>query len=310
MMQERGIVSILKGREVPILLNTGAQRAGAAQSAALIQSFGQAGVHARLVRVQPSRLRLTLTRLLELDTPVVAVAGGDGTISAGAAIMAGTAAVLVPVPLGTQNHFARRYGLATLAAVAHALRAGTILRVPVGELNGRTFVNNASCGVYAHLVRHRERLRMLIPNGPAALLAALWVLARRPLLDLELEVNGSASHRRTAAAWVGIGRNSLRLPAPGDAAHAGDLLELVLPRPRSRMVLLALAHRLWRRLRQQQTAQDAELEILRAPAFALRSERLMPIALDGEVQFWSGPLHFQYRPDALRVLCLVTPDSA
>ena len=44
-------------------------------------------------------------------------------------------------------------------AVGHGRRRATSSRVDVGEVNGRTFVNNSSIGVYPDIVVERERLR-------------------------------------------------------------------------------------------------------------------------------------------------------
>jgi diacylglycerol kinase family enzyme len=308
MMRERGITSILAGRELPILLNARARGAHLLHRSALLERFSRAGVAARLLPLEPRALKPALMHELDGGAPAVGVAGGDGSISSAAALLPGSEVVLVPVPLGTHNHFARRYGLASIEAVARALRAGTVECVPVGELNGNVFVNNASCGAYAHLVRQRERLRPWVASGPAVVLAALWVAARRPLLALDLELNGEHLQRRTAALWVGIGRNSLRLPEPG--AFNSGVLELVLPRPDQRRALLALAYRLWRQVRTQQVARDAQLETMCAHAFTVRSQRPIPVAMDGEVMRWSSPLHFRYRPHALRVLALFAPPAA
>ena len=78
---------------------------------------------------------------------------------------------------------------------------------------------------------------------------------------------------------------------------------------RGRLMLTALAWRLWWRLKRHEKPEDRQLEMLRAPAFTLRARRAIDIATDGEVQRLPGPLHFRFHPDALRVLCLIAPDD-
>lgn len=290
-----------------MLLNTAAGGTGDERTAALLRAFQSVGVRVRLEHVGPTELVSALQHWRQGST-VVAVGGGDGSISTVADTLAGTETVLLPLPLGRHNHFAQRYGLASVEAAAYALRGGTIVTVPLGEVNGHHFLNNASCGVYPHLVRRRELLRPVLTPWPAALLALLMVVLQRPLLELEIEVAGSSIRRHAAALWIGIGHRSLRLPEPGDASKEGAVLEIVLPRPHGRLGLLGLAIRLWRRLRNQQTPIDPQLETLRADTFSLRAQRLIDIALDGELYAWPGPLHFRYHERALRVLCLVAPD--
>jgi diacylglycerol kinase family enzyme len=84
----------------------------------------------------------------------LAVAGGDGSVAAVAAVAVERDLPLVVVPTGTLNHFARDLGL----DLAHPLRvldvfyAGHDRRVDVGRINGRPFINNVSLGVYAEML--------------------------------------------------------------------------------------------------------------------------------------------------------------
>jgi diacylglycerol kinase family enzyme len=297
------------GAQLPLLLNSAAGSTPGASLEELTELFREAGVAPQIEVVEPAQLARTVRKLAESGVAAVAVGGGDGSISTAADALAGTSTILIPVPLGTLNHFATRYGLATVAAVAHALQSGTVITIPIGTVNDRHFVNNASCGFYAHMVRTRERLRPYLSKWPAAVIAALIVLARRPVLEVTVIANGTRVQRRTTAAWIGIGRHSLRLPEPGDATKEGHVLEIVLPRPLSRWALLELALRAWYRLRRHQKVNLSELEILRAPEIDLVSRHSIDIATDGEVQRMAGPLHFSYRAAALRVLCLVRPET-
>lgn len=82
---------------------------------------------------------------------VLGVAGGDGTVSAVAAVAADEGRPLVVVPAGTRNHFARDLGL-DLRDPGRALNAlvdGDPAQVDLGVLGPRVFVNNVSFGMYA-----------------------------------------------------------------------------------------------------------------------------------------------------------------
>jgi len=89
---------------------------------------------------------------------LIGVAGGDGTIATVAAVAARHDVPLLVVSAGTRNHFALDLGLdrADPARCLDALTDGVELRVDLGLVGTRTFVNNASFGAYAELVRSPE----------------------------------------------------------------------------------------------------------------------------------------------------------
>ncbi|MBY8880696.1 diacylglycerol/lipid kinase family protein [Actinacidiphila acidipaludis] len=82
---------------------------------------------------------------------VLGVAGGDGTVSAVAAVAAATDRSLLVVPAGTRNHFARDLGLDVRdpGLALGALADGEPVRVDLGAVGPRVFVNNVSFGMYA-----------------------------------------------------------------------------------------------------------------------------------------------------------------
>jgi diacylglycerol kinase family enzyme len=86
---------------------------------------------------------------------LLGVAGGDGTQALVAGIAAEHGLPFLVISAGTRNHFALDLGLdrEDPAAGLDALADGEELRVDLGTIGGRTFVNNASFGAYAEVVR-------------------------------------------------------------------------------------------------------------------------------------------------------------
>ena len=86
---------------------------------------------------------------------LLGVAGGDGTQALVAGIAAEHDLPFLVISAGTRNHFALDLGLdrEDPAACLDALTDGEELRVDLGIIGGRTFVNNASFGAYAEVVR-------------------------------------------------------------------------------------------------------------------------------------------------------------
>jgi|tagenome__1003787_1003787.scaffolds.fasta_scaffold20973673_3 diacylglycerol kinase family enzyme len=85
---------------------------------------------------------------------LLGVAGGDGTQALVAQVAAEHDVPFLVISAGTRNHFALDLGLDRTdpARCLEALRNGVEARIDLGEINGRTFVNNASFGAYAEIV--------------------------------------------------------------------------------------------------------------------------------------------------------------
>jgi diacylglycerol kinase family enzyme len=117
------------------------------------------------------------------DADALGIAGGDGSLAPVAEVALGRGLPFVCIPFGTRNHFARDIGLDRDDPVG-ALDAFVDRQervIDVGRANGRLFLNNVSLGIYAQLVRRRERHRRR--SDAFARLRAFAILAqhRRPL---------------------------------------------------------------------------------------------------------------------------------
>ena len=86
---------------------------------------------------------------------LLGVAGGDGTQALVAGIAAEHDLPFLVISAGTRNHFALDLGLnrEDPATCLDALTDGVELRIDLGIIGDRTFVNNASFGAYAEVVK-------------------------------------------------------------------------------------------------------------------------------------------------------------
>jgi diacylglycerol kinase family enzyme len=86
---------------------------------------------------------------------LLGVAGGDGTQALVAGVAAEHGIPLLVISAGTRNHFALDLGLdrEDPSRCLDALADGVELRVDLGVIGGRPFVNNASFGAYAAIVQ-------------------------------------------------------------------------------------------------------------------------------------------------------------
>jgi diacylglycerol kinase family enzyme len=146
-------------------------------------------------------------------TPVILVAGGDGTVGTIAGVLQSTETALGVIPLGTLNHFAKdlRIPMETAAAV-RTIAEDHRVRVDVGDVNGTSFVNNSSLGLYPDIVRERERRqrRLKASKRSAMLWAILAAMRRSPLLHLRLRLDDGERECRSPFVFVGNNRYTMQ----------------------------------------------------------------------------------------------------
>ena len=94
------------------------------------------------------------TKAVAEGCDLLGVAGGDGTQALVAGIAAEHDLPFLVISAGTRNHFALDLGLdrEDPSTCLDALTDGEELRIDLGIIGGRTFVNNASFGAYAEVV--------------------------------------------------------------------------------------------------------------------------------------------------------------
>ena len=263
----------------------------------------------RAVQVaEGSALGTLARRAVANGARLVVAGGGDGTVSTVAAALVGTEASLGILPLGTLNHFAKDLGIPLDAAGAAAVIAeGHTARVDVGEVNGRTFINNSSVGLYPSLVYHREKHEDQGRGRWVALALALsrvWRLYRR----VRVSVAAGGVSRQIRTPFVFVGNNEYHLEGVRIGARArldAGLLHVSMAPGLGRAEMLYV---LGRALAGRST--DDRLDTFSVPEFAIDARRRrVPVALDGEIALLPTPLRYRTRPGALRV-CVPDPAAA
>lgn len=106
--------------------------------------------------IEPESRQDMLRRLAaraESGTPVVAVAGGDGTLGVAATALCNTETILAPFPAGTMNVFSREMGVRQNFDYAlHILNRGRFRNVDLFAFNGQPFLQMAGIGADARAV--------------------------------------------------------------------------------------------------------------------------------------------------------------
>ena len=232
----------------------------------------------------------------------VIAGGGDGTIGTVAAALVDTGIPLGILPLGRSNHFARDLGIpATLEEGLEVIMAGRSANIDIGEVNGRTFVNNSSLGAYPFFVIDREsrRRRRGMQRPIALLLAGFRLLRLFPLRRFSVRSAERSEIFRTPCLFVGNNQYQLELSALGrrQRLDSGELW-IYIARQQTRLQLVWFTFRSLLGL----TDPASDLRIFHAGSVQIASRAdSVEVALDGEVLRMRSPLHYRIRPGSLRV---------
>jgi diacylglycerol kinase family enzyme len=108
---------------------------------------------------------------------VLAICGGDGSVSTAAGVAVESGLPLAVFPGGTFNHFAKDIDCDSAAKTIAAIKAGTAFRVDLVCFNDDNIViNTASIGAYPTFVQTRERFEHKISKPLATLYAMVHTL--------------------------------------------------------------------------------------------------------------------------------------
>lgn len=288
------------GVGMTVLVNA---RAGSSHADGTVEdALRNAGVEATVETASGGDdLRARATRGATRGDTLVA-AGGDGTVSAVASVAAEHAVPFGVLPLGTLNHFAKDAGIPGETDLAIAvLRGAGIRAVDLGEINGRTFINNVSLGIYPRMVWERNAEQQKGRRKWVAFGIALMRGWRRyRTLTVRLRIDGRVYIRRTPFVFIGNGRyeaEGLRLGAR-PALDSGVLSIFVAPYCGRFELLRVAARALAGRLED-----ESKFESFEAHEVTMETaRRRVSVALDGELVTMSPPLKCRIRPAALRLL--------
>jgi diacylglycerol kinase family enzyme len=229
---------------------------------------------------------------------VIGMAGGDGSQALVADVAARNDIALVVVPTGTRNHLALDLGLDRDDVVGALDAFGAAVERPVdlAQVNGRTFVNNVSLGLYAAIVRSPEYRDAKIETS----LNTLPQVLGRGSRPFDLRFTGPAGQPHVGAHVVQVSNNpygrtaGTRANRPAlDTARLGVIaLEIKDDRAAAAFLAAAGAGR---------PERFGGFDAWEPETFEVTSAGPIDMGLDGEAVQMASPLLFTLRPHALRV---------
>ncbi len=234
---------------------------------------------------------------------VVVAAGGDGTIRSVAEVAAGQPVQFAVVPCGTFNFFARTHQVPEDHEEALRLAVtGKAQPVRLGEINGRTFLINASLGLYAKAIEEREentkrfgRKRLVVI---ASMLATL--LKKHRLLHVILKTCGVDKLIKTPMVFIGNNALQLRsLALPVSKALKQDRLAVITLKPvRGWEMIRVIFRGIMKTLKNEE-----RLDQLSTDSLVIETKRkIQTVMLDGELFEMTSPFQIQSVPGALQMI--------
>jgi len=282
----------------PVLIMNPKSGGGKAERFHLVDECRRRGIEPIVLQPGDDLVQLAEDAIAD-GADVIGMAGGDGSQALVATVAARHDIPHVVVPAGTRNHFALDLGLDRddVVGALDAYADGVEHRIDLATVNGRVFVNNATCGLYAKIVQSpeyrdakRETAADMLPGllGPDA-------------VPLDLRFAGPDGTSYTSSHVILVSNNPY------------ELHTLMGRGTRERMdlgVLGVVAARIadandLRRF----VALEATGQIRRfpgwlewsAPEFRIDSGGPVEVGVDGEALVLDPPLVFRIRPGALRV---------
>ena len=261
------------------------------------------GMQARvLVTRGGDELALLAKRAVSEGNSRVAAGGGDGTVNAVAGTVVGTETALGVFPMGTLNHYAKDAGIPLdLEDAVRNFFTGAVIKVDVGEVNGRVFVNNSGTGIYPHLVRQREEQQRHGHTKRVAFVLALGsVLRRYTRLRVKLHMSeAEAVAQLTPFLFVGNNKYEVTGLEIGrrTSLTSGHLAVCMAPGAgRSNLIGMALRGLMGH-------VRDHELKTIEVEEISVEAPTpSISVSTDGEVSLMAAPLHYRIRPRALGVV--------
>ena len=282
----------------PVLLINPRSGGGKAERFALVELCRKKGIEPIVLQPGDDLPQLANDAIAH-GADLLGMAGGDGSQALAAAVASRHGIPFVVVPAGTRNHFALDLGLDRddVSGALDAYQDGVDKAVDLAEVNGRTFVNNASMGVYAKIVQSADYRDAKMQTTAAILPDLLGPMAK----PLDLRFTLPSGEEAVTAQLLLVSNNPYQLPRLGGGGMRERIDGGVLGIAFVRVDTAAEAKKLAALEAAGRARQFASWNDWTASEFEVRSAGLVEVGIDGEAVTLQPPLHFVSRPRALTV---------
>jgi len=234
----------------------------------------------------------------------IIASGGDGTLSAAAAVLVGTDISMGVISRGTANAFASALGLPdTIEAACQTILGGAVRVVDAARCNGLPMVLLAGIGFEAETVDRADRESKNRFGVLAYVLAGIQQLQRLESFEAEIETEEKVISLMASAVTVANAAPPTSILAQGPAGVIFDdgLLDVTVVAPASRTGAIAASyHLLSTALNESAAADRDDIGYLRAKRVIIRTNPPQKVVLDGEI-IGTTPIDVECVPKGLTV---------
>jgi len=301
--QTRDHLKVSDAQRIPAFVNPESGSAEGARNA--LERAGSFDIR----EIDPHKLTYEIRAAVKSGARRVLVAGGDGSIRSGAAVLAGTETELAVLPAGTLNHFARDHAIPTDLDEAAQVAAGSLVEsADAAYVGDELFLNTCSIGAYVTFMRVRERLESKLGYRVASFVALVRVFFTMRSFTVEIDSEDRTEKYHTPLVFIGVGERELQTPTLGNRVEGGKRglhVMIVTGRAKSRLALLA-----WEAVSRgvESASRTPEFESFMVERCVITTRRSSTlVALDGEAVRARNPLEYRLERDILRVVVGGTP---
>lgn len=226
---------------------------------------------------------------------IIAVVGGDGSISAAANLIQGTDAVLMPLPGGTLNHFTKDLGIPQLLPDAlEYFKNAKKTKVDTGQVGDKTFINNSSIGIYSDSLVDRDEHKKKYGKWPAMILSIVIAFFRFRTYKIELD------GKKYSTPLIFVGNNTYKLDGlTFQRSHLQEgvlSINIVIGKSRLNLFLALVSLILGRK------NVSKKLKSFQANNIVIPTHKSVRISRDGEHEKMASPLRYRIQKASLYVL--------
>lgn len=245
------------------------------------------------------------------DCDVLLAGGGDGTISAAAALAWQNDKILGVLPAGTMNLFARSLNIPqNMTEAIHALAKADVENVDIGTCNGQVFVHQVAIGLHPLLISYREKYDYASRLGKiwANFRALTQLITHVPRVRAEAFIDGrmiTGVYSALAVSNNPYGDSVLPVAPDVQTGHLGFYLAKPLPVSGMLKLFWDILCGQWRSnvAIEEDQARSVQLKILNHKVHQFMS-------VDGELLPLPVKLDIRIHPASLRVLLPQTENRA
>lgn len=226
---------------------------------------------------------------------IIAVVGGDGSISAVASLLKDTNAILMPLPGGTLNHFTKDLDVPqSLPDALKYFRSAKKVKIDTGQVGDTTFINNSSIGLYSDALLDRDEHKKKYGKWPAMVIAILVAFFRFRTYNVEID------DKKYSTPLVFIGNNKYTLNGlvfRRSTFHQGVLsIYIIIGTSRWNLFWAIIS------LIVGQKNVSKKVKSFSTKNVVITAKRPMRVSRDGEHEKMTSPLKYRIKKSSLYIL--------